>query len=415
MNEIEAESLFGKGDAVVAAVSGGADSVCLLHLLYRLRREWGFQLSCAHINHGLRAEAAEDAAFVEALCKEWNIPFLLHEENVQKTAEAEKLSLELAGREVRYRFLKNLGADAVLTAHNKNDAAESVLMHLIRGSGLDGLCGMQKKRGDGVCRPLLRFTRTQIEAYLREHSMSWREDETNSDVRYTRNKIRHELLPLILEINPSFLETVERMTEILTEENRYLEIQAEKTSAVRNEKAATVFSADALLSMPLALRRRAVREAADSFADVNKILALLEKKNGSAHMLSNGKKAEREYGSVVVYSPNAEKPAPVKLPEKGEVRFGRYRIIVGEDGMALPRKAYTVRTRQNGDVFTPEGIQGHKKVGDFFTDEKIPRRKRDVYPLIESEGQIAAVGDIRRNGAFVPEDGDVLHIKIEEI
>ncbi|MBQ7032140.1 MAG: tRNA lysidine(34) synthetase TilS [Clostridia bacterium] len=414
-NEILNEKLFEKQAHVVAAVSGGADSVCLLHLLYRLRKEWGFTLSCAHVNHNLRPEAFDDAAFVESLCKEWNIPFFLHDANVQKIAKDNKISLELAGREVRYRFFMSLGADVILTAHNKNDAAESVLMHFIRGCGLDGLCGIQKKRKDGVCRPLLGFSREDIEAYLHKHKLIWHQDASNSDITYTRNNIRHNLLPQIMDINPSFLETIPRMTEILTEENQYMQTQAENFTVMHKERDATFFSVETLFSMPITLRRRAVRVEADSFADVNKILELLEKKNGSVHMLSNGKIAEREYGNIVVYRPDMELPSTVSLPEEGEVFFGKFRIIVGENGLALPRKKYTVRIRRNGDVFTPEGMQGHKKISDFFTDEKIPRRKRDVYPIIVCEGQIAAVGDMRRSGAFVPSSGENLHIKIEEI
>jgi len=413
ITEIETKELFNKNDYIVAAVSGGADSVCLLHLLYRLRDMWNFNLSCAHINHGIRKEAEADASFVASLCQKWDIPFLLHKEDVMKKAKLEKKSLELVGREVRYTFLKSLGADVIVTAHNKNDVAESVLLHFIRGCGPEGLSGIIPKREDGICRPLLRFTRAEIEAYLCENNLSWCNDESNADTRYTRNKIRHEIIPLLLEVNPSFFDAVFKTADIIREENSYMQRMTDSLESVKSEGDVIFFSVEKLLSVPIALRRRAVRSVAESFADTNRILDLLLKANGTVQSLTNGKIAERENGKIAVYSRFKEEPLPVVLPEKGEITFGPYRIIVGENGVALPKKRYTVRSRRSGDLFAPEGMEGRKKVGDFFTDNKIPNRLRNQIPLFVYDGEIAMVGDLRRSRNFIPEDNNVLYIKLE--
>ncbi len=413
--EIEEKSFFTKDDYVLAAVSGGADSVCLLHLLYRLRSEWNFRLGCAHVNHEIRSEANADACFVRSLCEKWNIPFYMHTENIKEKAKNEKISLELAGREVRYRFFKSLSADVIITAHTKNDVAESVLLHLSRGSGLDGLCGIPEKRSDGICRPLLKFSRKEIESYLIENKLSWCEDITNFDVKYTRNKIRHDILPHFVEINPSFLDAVERMTEILRAENEFLKHETEAYAAITQDKDVTYISVEKLNTMPLSLRRRTIKKTVHLFNDVNAVLSLLEKKNGSTHRLSDGKIAEKEFENIVIYLPQKLKTDPIKLPMRGEVIFGSYRIIVGDEGMALPKYEYTVRTRKNGDRFSPEGMAGHKKIGDYFTDIKVPRRLRDTFPIITYNGVVVSIGDLRRSSDFLPRNEDVLHIKIEKI
>ncbi len=415
VSEIEEKNLITKGDSVVAAVSGGADSVCLLHLLYRLRPVMDLELLCAHVNHGLRAEAGEDADFVLSLCQKWEIPFLLHGEDVAEKAKKEKISVELAGREVRYRFLKSIPADVIATAHNKNDVAESILLHLVRGCGLDGLCGIPQKRKDGIVRPLLSFSREQIKAYLGEHDLPWREDVSNQDLRYTRNKIRHTIIPQLEEINPSFLEATERMSDILAEENAFLQKLAEKEEFLETEGDVRKLRIDALLEMPKALRRRAVRQVAESYAEISGILELATKKNGSLFPLSDGRVAEREYEYISLYYPKKERPSPVKLPKRGEVIFGDYRITIDEEGMALPIEDYIVRTRENGDIFAPEGMQGRKKVKDFFIDEKIPHRERDRVPIITCKGKIAAIANLRRDRNFLPKNKECIFINIQKI
>ncbi len=413
--EIENHSLLQPNDTVVAAVSGGADSVCLLHLLCRLRPLWNVNVICAHVNHKLRKEADAEAEFVSTLCKKWNVPFRLYEEDVGEKARREKISTELAGRQVRYAFFKTLQADAVMTAHNKNDVSESVLLHMARGCGLDGLCGILSRREDGICRPLLPFTRAEIEVYLQAHECTWCEDPSNLSLEYTRNKIRHAVLPPLCEINPSFTDAIFRMTEILQADKEYLEAQTDLYPVMRREGNAVLFSINGLSEMPLALRRRAVRRAVESFEEVELVLDLLEKRSGSAYTLSGGKRAEKEYKDISVYVPDVSEIPPVLLPMNGEVVFGDWRITTGQGGMLFPKKEYIVRTRHNGDFFSPEGMEGHKKVKDFLIDKKIPRRLRNRIPIITHMDRIAAVGNLRRSREFANCDGETIQIKIERI
>ena len=186
------------GDRVVAGVSGGADSVCLLFVLLKIREEIPFSLHGVHVNHGIRKEAGEDAAYVEQLCSQFGLPFILVKENVRERAAAEKRSEEEMGRLVRYQafesVMKSVGANKIAVAHNSNDQAETMLFHLFRGSGLSGLCGIRPVR-DHIIRPILCLERKEIEQYLEERKIAYCKDATNEEDDYTRNRIRHHILP----------------------------------------------------------------------------------------------------------------------------------------------------------------------------------------------------------------------------
>ncbi len=415
LQEIELDDFLKKGDTVLVAVSGGADSVCLLHLMCRLRAPWNLNLICAHVNHCLREEADDDAIFVERLCKKWEIPFVMQKIDVGKLAKEQKISVELAGREARYTFFKSIDANLIVTAHTKNDAAETVLLHLVRGCGLSGLCGIPRKRDDGIYRPILQFSRDQIEEYLSNHQIKWREDKSNQDVTYTRNKIRNEVMPRILEMNPAFLDTAERMTTILTAENVFMCESAKQYNCISNKDGVYYISLMRLMEMPIALQKRVISDISENADEVQSILDLAKKENGKQISLSGGRIAEKDYNEIAIYVPKTQYTNAVKLPQTGEVQFGNYRITVGNDGLSLPDKEYWIRTRRNGDCFSPEGVRGHKKIKDFFNEKKIPRRLRDEIPLITHNDKIAAVADWRRDNSFLPIDQKIIRIKVEPI
>lgn len=223
------------GDCVVAGVSGGADSVCMLHLLARLQKEMPFRLAVVHVNHGLRPEAGEDAAFVEKLCGQWSIPFYLREVDMAGYAAAHKLSQEEAGRLLRYQaFQEVLGEikagarGRIAVAHNADDRAETMLFHMFRGSGLKGLSSIRPVR-ESVIRPLLCASRGQIEAYLAEAGLNWREDCTNGEDVYARNKIRHHILPFARrEICDRAVSHMGELADILAETENYLARETER-------------------------------------------------------------------------------------------------------------------------------------------------------------------------------------------
>lgn len=227
---VKSHNMIKKGDKIVAALSGGADSVTLLHCLNSIKEELGFELSACHVNHNLRGEDSDkDQAFAQALCENMNIPLKVFSINVAKAME-KHTSVEETARALRYKAFseesERLGAK-VATAHNSCDNTETVFLNLLRGTGLKGLCGIPTVR-DYLIRPLILCTREEIEAYCDENSLRYVTDKTNFSTEYTRNKIRLELLPKLLDINPSLYEGVSRMTSALSEDSVFLENMAKE-------------------------------------------------------------------------------------------------------------------------------------------------------------------------------------------
>ena len=223
------------GDCIAAGVSGGADSVCMLHLLVRLQKDIPFRLAVVHVNHGMRAEAAEDAAFVTKLCAQWDIPFYLREVDMAGYAVSHRLSLEEAGRVLRYRAFQEVlleisagDRSRIAVAHNADDRAETMLFHMFRGSGLKGLSSIRPVR-ESVIRPLLCVDRGQIETYLAAAGLGWREDASNGEDAYARNKIRHHILPYAQqEICGRAVSHMGELADILAQTEDYLARETER-------------------------------------------------------------------------------------------------------------------------------------------------------------------------------------------
>ena len=221
--------MIASGDRIVAGVSGGADSLCLLFLLLKYARRVPFRLCVVHVDHGIRRDAKEDARYVEELCAGEGIPFILRKADVPAFAKAEKCSEEDAGRRIRYEAFREaaegMGGAKIAVAHNSNDNAETMLFHLFRGSGLKGLCGIAPVR-EGVIRPILCLDRREAEAYLEERGIVWRTDSTNDGDDYSRNRIRHHILPYAeSKLFPGAVERMLRTAEMLQETEAYLEQQ----------------------------------------------------------------------------------------------------------------------------------------------------------------------------------------------
>ena len=233
LNFIEKYHMLQKEDKVIAGISGGADSICLLFVLLRLKEKIGFDVIAVHVNHGLRGESAKrDERFTETFCREWNIPCIVYHENVKEIAVQKKLSVEEAGRLVRRKAFEEVrvryGGTKIALAHHQNDNAETMLLNLARGTGIRGLSGIRPVNGYMI-RPLLGINRKEIEYYLKEHQLSYCEDETNAGDEYTRNRIRHQILPMLEEqVNRQAVRHMNETMEQLNQIRDYLEREIEE-------------------------------------------------------------------------------------------------------------------------------------------------------------------------------------------
>jgi tRNA(Ile)-lysidine synthase len=256
-----------RGETLVVALSGGADSVALTDALAALQRRRGFQLVAAHLDHGLRPASAEDAAFCHELCASLGVPLRAGSGRVRARAQEEKGGLEQAARRERYSFLRRVkddqGAVAIAVAHTQDDQAETLLLRLLRGSGPSGLASMRLVTGD-VLRPLLAVSRRDVVAYLGERGLRWREDETNADPAYARNRVRHELLPYLeSRFNPRVREALARTADLVAEEASYMRGVAERALAKARSRDgdALVLDRQALARAPVAVSRAMLRLA----------------------------------------------------------------------------------------------------------------------------------------------------------
>lgn len=398
--------LIPSGSRVLCAVSGGADSICLLHLLSQ--RE-DVSLTAAHFNHQLRgAESDRDEAFVRDLCRGWGIPLTVGRGDVRAWATREKCSLEEAGRTLRYTFLFRAAeaedCSLVATAHNAEDNAETLLLHLLRGSGLAGIAGITPQTHNLV-RPLLTTSRREIEAYLAGHHIPHMEDSTNADDAYTRNRVRHQLIPLLEEMNPGFVRRLTAAIPRLRADNDYLNDLAWQLfrNAGRREED-LVIPASLISEAPGPIASRAVRfllaEAAEgdwdcSAAHIEAVLSLCRGAVPSARVsLPRQLIARREYDSLVLTHEPEPLPLEPMVLREGDNPVPGTGWTVRLTGPPWP--GLSVRPRQTGDELTLPN--GHKKtLKKLFIDQKIPRLERDCTPVVADDRGVIAVAGLGPN------------------
>ena len=228
LKTIKKYNLISKGDKIVIGVSGGPDSICLLHVLDSLKEELGIELYVAHVNHMIRQVADDETKYVQNFCKKLGIECFIKKEDITKLAKEQKKGTEEVGRNVRYEFfneiLEKTNSNKIATAHNSNDRAETVILNILRGSGLSGLKGIEPNREGKYIRPLININRDDIEKYCEENNLKPKYDESNNENIYSRNKVRNEIIPYIKkEFNPNIIKTINRLSDVATEENEYLQ------------------------------------------------------------------------------------------------------------------------------------------------------------------------------------------------
>lgn len=379
------------GETIICAVSGGTDSVALLFALYLLKEKLGIHLEAAHFNHHLRGEESDrDEAFVRALCGRYDIP--LHVASAEVTAG--KKGLEAAARDARYAFLRGLQGK-IATAHTADDNAETVLMHLVRGTGLKGLGGIPPVQGS-IIRPMLTVTRQETEAFLETWCLPHVEDSSNHTDEFLRNRIRHHIMPLLKAENPRLAENLSQMALRLREDADFLDAQAEFDSLP---------TVDALKAMPGALRSRVlerflkqsgVREPEGAHINLAEALVFSEKPSARASF-PGGVTIARRYGRLEVLWEDASLEA-VTLPCPGEVNLPGLRVtctpaaqIVNttDTFTVVPTGRLILRPRQSGDAIRVSG--GTKSLKKLFIDRKIPAAERARIPVLCDERGILGV------------------------
>ena len=429
-NYVKQYKMLVPGDIVVAGVSGGADSLCLLFMLEEIAEEMPLQIAVVHVNHGIREEAGEDAAYVEKICKELNVPFFLKEADVEAIAKRQGISTEEAGRNVRYEaFLEVLtqlrGAELltkgargkIAVAHTANDRAETMLFHLFRGTGLTGLSGIKPVR-DRIIRPLLCLNREEIERYLEKKEIAFCIDRTNNEDTYTRNKIRHHILPYAEKnICTGTISHMNKTAEMLLETEEFLREQTARIySGIAEEKENGIYiSVKDFLEHPKLLQKRILLLCMEKLAagrrdiglvHIEDTLSLFVKEGNKEQILPYGIAARREFDKVFIGT-DRRNSAEMHIEERkisipGEIEIegtGVFEFCVFEydKSKIIPEKTYTkwldydkieqslvLRTRQTGDYLTINEELSKKTLKKYFIEEKIPKSEREnLYVLAE--------------------------------
>lgn len=427
INVIKKHDLIARDDNILVGVSGGPDSMVLLHILNEIKEELGFNIYVAHINHGIRKEEADsDEEFVKDVCSELLIPFHSTKVNMDEYARKNKLTSEEAGRAIRYGFfnkiLRNIGGGKIAVAHNKNDQAETLLMRFFRGTGLEGLRGMEYKNGN-IIRPLLDVSREDIEKYCSDNAILVRIDRTNLEPIYGRNKTRLEVIPYIAQnYNKGIIDTLARTSKLMQMDSEFILGIVEKkykNVVVEESQNSIVLDIDKLKEEHYSIKSRIIRQSIEKIngnlkgieeKHINIINNLMkENTTGKSINITNNIDIKISYGHIIIEKKSKSKKVYFKYP----IHIGET-VYINELGVTINSKVLPIaeidinyingfikyfdydkikdvlhiRNRRDGDRFTPLGMKGSKKLKDFFIDEKVPREERDSIPIIEDNGKI---------------------------
>jgi tRNA(Ile)-lysidine synthase len=430
-------------DSVVIGVSGGPDSVALLHMLFKIAPRFSLRLGVAHLNHCLRqTESDKDAEFVESLASTFDLPCYVQKRDVRRYQRKSRLSLEEAARRVRYEFLYDIANthqyNKIALGHHADDNAELVLMNLLRGTGTLGLSGIPPKRDHRIIRPMMALNRADIVDFLNQNRLKCVFDRSNADTRHLRNRVRHDLIPMLkTAFNPNISETLNRLSSIIRSEEEWI---GDMVHPFFEKAALCVRENQITLSIPMlnryhkALQRRVVRMALAKtkgdlrrigFVNIDSVIDLLEKKSSLGKIdLPDGLRIRRDQDVIHIYRGPGYSPAdrrdnhrwdafsfeyqikqfePIFIKEiKAYIRFaelgienmpdyrctGQHANFFDKDALNLPM---VLRNFRPGDAFRPLGVSGTQKLKKFFIDKKVPQRERLKCPILLSRGKIVWV------------------------
>ncbi len=444
---IEDNGLIKPGERVIVGVSGGPDSMALLHILKNLAPSMQFEVLAAHLNHGLRAEARREELFVKEKCRAWGIACYSRSVSVADLARVQKTTLEDTGRNARYQYFNEVrkltGAELIATAHHYDDVAETVLLHLLRGSGIKGLRGILPKSGN-LIRPLLMASKEELLNYLQARGIDYCLDKSNDDSVYLRNRIRHGLIPYLQkEFNPRIVGKLNQLALIARDENEALEEESRHLWGgvlLKEEEDSLVLDNQALSLLPRAYQRRIVMrafaqltsESEWNLEDVQKVLELSSKKGSSLTLhLKKKVRVNKSYDRMIFSTLSIESisfqykvpvPGKIEISETGESY--QFTLVEREDYCPesediyldydiLPESIY-LRSRRAGDIFRPQSMTGSKKLKKYFIDLKVPYYERDRVALLAAEDReiFAVLGlGISRMAAISSATRTVLLIK----
>lgn len=433
------------GSTVLCAVSGGADSIYLLHRLTLLRGLLDFRLVAAHYDHQLRPSSGEDAAFVARFVEQWcgkevydhgkelpPVPLIVGRGDVRAAAQAKKAGIEETAREMRYAFLQEtaqrVGADVIATAHTADDNAETMLLHLIRGSGLGGLSGIPPRRGN-LIRPMLTTTRETVEAYLNLYGIPHVEDESNADDTYARNRVRHQLIPLLEDYNPGFVSRMIHTAAVLRADHDYLNARSYPVlQRIRETPEGLLLPAGALADLPQALAVRSARlvlqkvrggDSSCTSRHLESVVDLARSPHPSGCVeLPGGLTVRRVYQNLLfTFSPFPHTFSPTLLQTEGDTwpegsLFGiRCRSCLcpeqpqpGVWYLKLFDRPVFLRPRQTGDALCLPGGRT-RTVKKLLIDHRLPRHLRQRLPVLADEGGIVALAGFGPDQARLAQPG----------
>lgn len=455
LSTINKYKLIEDGDKIVLGLSGGPDSVCLLHILYRLKEKLDIEVYAAHLNHQIRGiEAQKDALYITQLCENLGVTSFVKSIDVPKYCKENGLSVEEGARKLRYEMFEEIKqktkSNKIAIGHNLNDQAETILMRIMRGTGLQGLRGIEYIRDNNIIRPILDIDRKDIEAYCEEYELNPRIDHTNLETIYTRNKIRLELIPYMKDnFNPNVIESIVRMSNSLKTDSDYIQEESEvKFKEVSNlQEDACEIDIQKYSKLHNAIKVRVLRKGIKhilgdtNFVDQKHIEDIMQlednKKLDKMITLPRGIFAYRRKNTILLTNKeivNETIEFCYNLPSNGFIKVKELNLVLETQTMNIDRyksmkldkksKAFdfgkvkggiVVRSRNEGDKIKLSA--GSKKIKDLFIDLKIPREERCNVPIIVDEQGILCVGDYRNSENYKIDNNtkEVLKITFKKI